>query len=156
LLAGAPEFPSVGAAAFAIEAAGIDDALVLAKYAAGRSSRAVAGRFRSDEVGSPAAIEYCCQASLVRDIFRNPFRPATFDSTWRTPNVTDLAAAIYEERQLPSGLFDKQRLGVLADALEDAGCDNVDILDHLRGGGEHVRGCWVVDLILGKEVGWHQ
>jgi hypothetical protein len=92
----------------------------------------------------------------VRDIFRNPFRPATFDSTWRTPNVTDLAAAIYEERQLPSGLFDKQRLGVLADALEDAGCDNVDILDHLRGGGEHVRGCWVVDLILGKEVGWHQ
>jgi hypothetical protein len=63
---------------------------------------------------------------------------------WRTANVTALAQAIYDERA-----FD--RLPSLADALEDAGCDNQDILQHCRSGGEHVRGCWVVDLLLGKE-----
>ena len=42
------------------------------------------------------------------------------------------------------------RLPVLADALQDAGCDNADILTHCRSGGEHVRGCWVLDLLLGK------
>jgi hypothetical protein len=81
----------------------------------------------------------------------NPFRPVTLDRTWLTPTVTSLAASVYEERQLPSGLFVNQRLAILADALEDAGCANADILDHLRGGGEHVRGCWPVDLVLGKE-----
>ena len=68
----------------------------------------------------------------------------TFDAAWRTATVTSLALAIYEERA-----FD--RLPILADALEDAGCTNADILGHCRGGGEHVRGCWVVDLVLGKE-----
>jgi hypothetical protein len=47
--------------------------------------------------------------------------------------------------------LDPDRLAILADALEDAGCDNTDILSHLRGQGPHVRGCWVVDLLLGKE-----
>jgi hypothetical protein len=88
---------------------------------------------------------------LLNDIFGNPFRPVTFDPAWLTPTVTNLARAIYDDRQLPSGLFDNQRLGVLADALEDAGCGNADILSHLRGGGEHLRGCWVVDLVLGKK-----
>jgi hypothetical protein len=88
---------------------------------------------------------------LFRDIFGNPFRPVTFNAAWRTSTVTNLAAAIYEDRHLPSGLFDNQRMAVLADALEDAGCDSTDILGHLRGGGEHVRGCHVIDLVLGKE-----
>ena len=88
---------------------------------------------------------------VLRDIFGNPFRPVTFNAAWRTSTVTNLAQAIYDDRLLPSGLFDNQRLGVLADALEEAGCDNADILGHLRGGGEHVRGCHVIDLILGKE-----
>jgi hypothetical protein len=55
-----------------------------------------------------------------------------------------LAQAIYEDRA-----FD--RLPVLADALEDAGCTNSDLLGHLRGPGPHARGCWVLDLLLGKE-----
>jgi hypothetical protein len=89
-------------------------------------------------------------AALVRDIFGNPFRPVTLDPCWLTPTVTNLAQAVYDDRQMPSGLFDNQRMGILADALEEAGCHNADILGHLRGGGEHVRGCWAVDLILGR------
>ena len=81
---------------------------------------------------------------LLRDIFGNPFRPVSLDPCWRTETVVALAGGIYAERA-----FD--RMPILADALEDAGCDNRDILDHCRGDGPHVRGCWVVDLVLGKE-----
>ena len=89
--------------------------------------------------------------ALLRHIFGNPFRPVTLDPSWLTPTVTSLAQAAYEERALPSGELDTARLVVLSDALEEAGCDNADILNHLRGAGPHVRGCWVVDLLLGKE-----
>jgi hypothetical protein len=91
------------------------------------------------------------QCHLLRCIFGNPFRPVTADPAWLTPTVTSLAAAAYEERQLPIGHLDVGRLGVLADALEDAGCGDADILAHCRGPGPHVRGCWVVDFILGKQ-----
>jgi hypothetical protein len=85
------------------------------------------------------------QAALLRCIFGLlPFRPATINATWQTSNVTALARSIYDDRA-----FD--RLPILADALEDAGCDNADILQHCRSGGEHVRGCWIIDLVLGKE-----
>jgi hypothetical protein len=84
------------------------------------------------------------QVELLRDIFGNPFCPVTVDPTWRTAAVTSLAQAIYDDRA-----FD--RLPILADALEDAGCTNQDILEHCRSGGDHVRGCWVVDLLLAKE-----
>ena len=86
------------------------------------------------------------QVALLRDIFANPFRPVSFDPSWLAWNggtVVKLAQGIYDERA-----FD--RLPVLADALEEAGCDNIGILAHCRQPGEHVRGCWVVDLILGK------
>jgi hypothetical protein len=83
------------------------------------------------------------QAALVGDIFGNPFRPVTPDPSWLTPTVLALAGGIYADRA-----FD--RLPILADALQDAGCDNADVLDHCRGPGPHVRGCWVVDLVLGK------
>jgi len=79
----------------------------------------------------------------IRDIFGNPFRPVTLDSRWQTETVVALAAGIYAERA-----FD--RMPILADALEDAGCDHADILTHCRSDGPHVRGCWVVDLLLGK------
>jgi hypothetical protein len=86
-------------------------------------------------------------AALLRDVFGNPFRPppplAPAVLSWDGGTVARLAAAIYDERA-----FD--RLPVLADALEDAGCADAAILGHCRGGGEHVRGCWVVDLVLGK------
>jgi len=62
---------------------------------------------------------------------------------WKSSTVLDLARAMETD-----GAFD--RLPILADALEDAGCDQADILEHCRGPGPHVRGCWVVDLILGK------
>jgi hypothetical protein len=91
-----------------------------------------------------AETEEASQCGLLRDIFGNPFRPVAVDPAWRTSNVTVLAQAIYDDRA-----FD--RLPILADALEDAGCDNADILNHCRQPGEHVRGCWVVDLLLGKQ-----
>jgi hypothetical protein len=84
------------------------------------------------------------QADLVRCFFGNPFRPVAVDPTWLTPGVVELARTTYEDRA-----FD--HLPVLADALEEAGCDNADILAHCRGPGPHARGCWVVDLLLGKE-----
>ncbi len=90
-------------------------------------------------------------ARLMREIFGNPFRTISFNAAWRTSTVTRVAQTIYDDRHLPSGLFDNQRMGILADALEEAGCDNTDILEHCRQGGEHVRGCWVVDLVLGKQ-----
>jgi hypothetical protein len=83
------------------------------------------------------------QIQLLHDLFGNPFRPVAVDPSRLTTNVLSLAEGIYSERA-----FD--RLPVLADSLEKAGCTNADILDHCRRPGPHVRGCWVVDLILGK------
>jgi hypothetical protein len=84
------------------------------------------------------------QCNLVRCIFGNPFRPATFDPAWRTPQVVALTRQIYDDRS-----FD--RLRDLAKALEGVGCDNAEILAHCREPGPHVRGCWVLDLVVGKE-----
>jgi hypothetical protein len=106
---------------------------IVARHAAGAS-----GTMGSERVA---------QAQLLRDVFGNPFRPATVDPAWLRWNdctVPKIAAGIYEERA-----FD--RLPILHDALLDAGCDDEDILAHCRGAGPHVRGCWVIDLILGKE-----
>ncbi len=83
------------------------------------------------------------QAALLRDIFGNPFRPVAFDPAWRTETVVGIARGIYEDRAF-------ERMPILADALQDAGCEHPDILTHCREPGEHVRGCWVVDLVLGK------
>ncbi len=83
-------------------------------------------------------------ADLIRDIFGNPFRPVTLDPRWLSSTVLDLARTIYDERVW-------ERMPILADALMDAGCDNEEILNHCRGPGPHVRGCWAIDLVLGKE-----
>jgi hypothetical protein len=91
--------------------------------------------------------------SIIRDIFGNPFRPLTISPTvlaWNDAAVVRLAQAAYDERHLPEGTLDNSRLAVPADALEEAGCTSEDILGHLRGPGPHVRGCWPVDLCLGK------
>jgi len=84
------------------------------------------------------------EPTILRDIFGNPFRPITIDPRWLTSTVIDLARTIYDEKA-----FD--RMPALADALKDAGCDNDEILSHCRNEGPHVRGCWVVDLLLAKE-----
>jgi hypothetical protein len=81
---------------------------------------------------------------LLRDIFGNPFRPATFDPACRTDTAKLLAGGMYESR-------DFSAMPILADALQDAGCDSEDVLAHCRVPGPHGRGCWVVDLVLGRE-----
>jgi hypothetical protein len=87
------------------------------------------------------------QARVLHCIFGNPFRPSpslpSVTLAWNDGTVRRIAQGIYIDRA-----FD--RLPILADALEEAGCTNADILAHCRQPGEHVRGCWVVDLLLGK------
>lgn len=94
--------------------------------------------------------ERTAQSFLLRDIFGNFFRHVVLDPSCLTPTVLALAQAAYEERELPSGHLDAARLAILADALEDAGCTSAELLAHLRGLGTHVRGCWAVDLVLGR------
>lgn len=84
------------------------------------------------------------QADLARDVLGNPFRPVALDPAWLTPTVGRLAHGVYDDRA-----FD--RLPVLADALEDAGCDHPEVLAHCRGKDAHARGCWVVDRLRGRE-----
>jgi hypothetical protein len=94
------------------------------------------------------------QAILLRDLFGPlPFRPVAVEDgrlAWNGGTVRRLAEAAYQERSRPGGTLDNARLGVLADALEEAGCRDGQLLDHLRGPGPHARGCWVVDAVLGK------
>ncbi|MGH7169524.1 MAG: hypothetical protein ACRELF_09700 [Gemmataceae bacterium] len=93
-------------------------------------------------------------SAIIRDVFGNPFRRITISPAWLSWHdgvVSRLAKAAYDERFLPTGTFDNARLLILSDALEEAGCTDEQILTHLRGGGEHYRGCWVIDLLLGKE-----
>jgi hypothetical protein len=83
-------------------------------------------------------------AALVRCVHGNPFQPVTADPGWRTSSALALSTRMYEAR-------DFTPMPVLADALQEAGCDAAAVLDHCRSGGPHVRGCWVVDLLLGKK-----
>jgi hypothetical protein len=109
-------------------------------------------------VGNPASVaatirdralqtERTAQADLVREFVCSPFRPVTLDLNvllWNNGIISALAHAMYEDQSTTPSQ-------ILADALEDAGCEDVDILGHLRGPGPHVRGCWVVDFLLGKK-----
>jgi hypothetical protein len=84
------------------------------------------------------------QLPLLRDIFENPYRPGWADPAWLTPQVVGVAKTIYDERRFND-------LPILADALEDSGCTNEEILLHCRQPGEHIRGCWLLDLVLERE-----
>jgi hypothetical protein len=88
----------------------------------------------------PSAEVWC---RFIRDVFGSPFRPIAFDPRWRTADTVGLACGIYEDRA-----FD--RLPLLSDALQDTGCADERVLGHCRSEGPHVRGCHVVDLVLGK------
>jgi hypothetical protein len=96
-----------------------------------------------DRCGTIPEAVRIAQCDLLRDLIGNPFRPVAVASAWLTPTVRALAQGVYEERA-----FD--RLPILADALEEAGCADPDLLGHLRGPGPHVRGCWPVDLLSAK------
>ena len=110
-----------------------------------RRARATAEALsESMEAGVAARnMERAIQASLIRDVF-NPFCSLTADPVWRTSTVAALAAQMYESR-------DFSAMPILADALQDTGCENTAILDHCRASGPHFRGCWLVDLLLAKE-----
>jgi hypothetical protein len=111
------------------------------------SGDAIAG---SDKEERLAAYEtkMAGQIALVRCVFGNPFKSLpTIEAGWLSWNdatVPKLAQVLYDDRRF-------EDLPILADALEEAGCRDADILNHCRGPGPHVRGCWVVDLLLGKE-----
>lgn len=93
---------------------------------------------------SNALKEKNLQADYLRDIFGNPFRPTVFDPAWQTNNAVALARTMYDAR-------DFSAMPILADALQDAGCENATILQHCRNQSQvHVRGCWVVDSVLGN------
>jgi hypothetical protein len=89
-------------------------------------------------------------AGFLRDLFGNPFHKAPRNPPEWPPAVLKLAQAAYDERILPAGTLDPARLAVLADALEESGCTDARLLGHLRDLGNHVRGCWAVDLLLHK------
>jgi hypothetical protein len=83
-------------------------------------------------------------SAYIREIFGDPFRPVVVAPDWLTADVVAHATGIYLDRA-----FD--RLPILADASEEAGCADAGVLAHCRSSGLHVRGCWVVDLLLSKE-----
>jgi hypothetical protein len=100
-------------------------------------------RWTSSQISNMSEIAWPGQW-LSEDIFGNPFRPVVFAPEWRSDTAVSLAKHIYEAR-------DFAQMPILADALQDAGCDNADVLNHCRHANQvHVRGCWVVDGVLGK------
>jgi hypothetical protein len=125
---------------------GLDAAHAVAQSVYGRTSTtATTAHYVARLTGRADEMGHLC--ALVRCAFGNPFRPSRIDPSWPAWNggtVVQLAQVIYDERA-----FD--RLPILADALEDAGCHDAGILAHCRGPGSHVRGCWVVDALLGKK-----
>jgi hypothetical protein len=141
-----------------IESKGIRDAAIAAtKVAESEVSACTSGVSYAvanavAEKGSPCNFvdsihaENLAHVSLIHCIVGNPFRPVTLNPTWLQWNantVRKMAQAIHDDR-------DFELLPILADALEEAGCDNREVLDHCRSDGEHVRGCWVVDLLTGN------
>ncbi len=112
------------------------------------------GRYILPASREQEAAEGEAQCALLRELLDNPFRPVVLPSGWRSTNVVGLAGSIYEECRW-------DLLPILADALEDAGCPGVwghfaphaaqaAVLEHCRRPGEHIRGCCMVDLLLGK------
>jgi hypothetical protein len=99
--------------------------------------------YRDARVNTETGNRVLCSI-LLRDVFGNPFQRVQLSPDWLTGAIREIATSIYTDRA-----FD--RLPILADALEEAGCTDAAILEHCRGPGPHERGCWVVDLLLGKE-----
>jgi hypothetical protein len=123
-----------------------DDLLNPNAWAAAADTLHATTRLDIRALGSAHSPEDVAEAELLREIVGNPDRPSAVDPRWLTWNhgtVPAIARHIYEDRAFHD-------LPILADALEDAGCADAAILDHCCGPGPHVRGCWVVDLLLGQ------
>jgi hypothetical protein len=134
------------------------DALWAAKSAMRQSADLLAwdalrgtGRdFTATELGVALSAEMAARRRLLLEVVGPfPFGPLPTDPAWLTPTVLALARAAYDGRALPSGALEDDRLRVLADAVEEAGCVDAAVMAHLRRAGGHVRGCWAVDLLLG-------
>jgi len=148
------DVPAAQACAFAANSEDMVDAAIhcalRAAEAVGESAADQRDRFlpdvedrdRRSRVGRFA--EASVQADLLRDIAGNPFRPVHLDPAWRTAAVVALARSVYDAAAFG-------RLPALANALEAVGCTNEEVLGHCRRKGQHARGCWVVDLLLGKD-----
>jgi hypothetical protein len=136
------DYEAAAVAAAAVEHAVAADVLTACWRATdSQSTRSTGGE------GSRRTEEARWQAMVFRDVFGNPFRPVTLAPSvlaWNDGTVPRMTRGIYDERAF-------ERLPVLADALLDAGCDDEELLAHCRSGGQHVRGCWAVDLVLGLE-----
>jgi hypothetical protein len=141
-------------AAYAAMSAALEQPLEAALRAARYAARAAGQRTAGPEglhtvpYHNAKVAERREQASVLRHIMGNPFRPVTVGPSWLSWNqgtVPRLARAIYAEQRFGD-------LPVLADALEEAGCDDREVLAHCREGGEHLRGCWVVDLVRSAAV----
>ncbi len=87
--------------------------------------------------------EFAAQCELLRCIIGNPFAPVSFDPGWRTSDAVALAQSMYESR-------DFSAMPILADALQEAGCENEQVLAHCRDARDHARGCWVCDALLAR------
>jgi hypothetical protein len=109
----------------------------------------------AEDKGDASVSMDMAQVAALKDIFGNPFvvplsiEPAVL--AWNERLVVRLAQSIYDDRRLPEGTLDEARLVVLGDAMEEAGCMDLEVLSHCRNGGRHWRGCWVIDRILGKK-----
>jgi hypothetical protein len=141
-------------AALAARAAAASDGHVAASAVQGALTMAVK-RWHGDPGGPVRAMsrDRRARAELLRDVVGNPYRPVNIPAAWLAWEggiVVGLARGAYEKRELPSGRLDAGRLAILADALEEAGCDDHILLGHLRGPGPHVRGCWAVEALGAK------
>lgn len=133
------------ARSLALPTEGIDSYLIVQNTSRDRSRDFIRSSHNYQIGRSPGSddAEFGVKENLLRDIFGNPFQPVSFSPEWRTDTTMSLARTMYQSR-------DFSAMPILADALEDAGCTDADILDHLRGPDFHVRGCWVIDPILCK------
>jgi hypothetical protein len=113
-------------------------AVSLALWAHADYGSVMAQRWTLGPIGSEGQIR------ILDCVFGIPFQQIIPDPAWRTSTVVALAQQMYDSR-------DFSAMPILGDALQDAACDHADILDHCRSAGPHVRGCWVVDLVRGKE-----
>lgn len=119
-------------------------ATIVSTHRAGEWPNSRRGQYRSELTRAEREL----QSNLLRDLIGNPYRPRPVVAAswlrWNDGVVVKLTESIYQDHA-----FD--HMSVLADALEEAGCEDADLLHHCRRRGEHARGCWALDLLLGRE-----